>query len=248
MIVETHTKNQQAENKTVKPLFFLKGFESSKPDVFHKVDYNFMKEELKGKLVLNAGCWTGNFETLIPDSHCRLVGLDINEYALGVAKKSNPDKKFIRGDILNSPFKEGSFDIVTFFATLEHIPDNTEVPVLSMLNKTLKPGGKLILTTPHSYWLGNILDVPHWLTNHRHYSLELIRSYAEEAGFEVERLELRGRYWSELANFFFYPCKFFLRFNLFRTKFVEKLIYNEYQRSGFRMVYLIAKKKGTAAS
>lgn len=241
--MKTLEKNADKQ-KEVKPLFFLKGFESSEPDVFHKVDYAFMKEELRGKLVLNAGCWTGNFETLIPDNHCRMVGLDINEYALGVAKRSSPKKHFVRGDILRFPLKENAFDVVTFFATLEHIPDHTEVPVMTQLGKMLKPGGKLILTTPHSYWLGNILDVPHWLTNHRHYKLKQIEGFARAAGFEVERLELRGRFWSELANFMFYPCKFILRINVFRLGFVQKLIQKEYQRSGYRMIYLVARKVG----
>lgn len=236
----TATKEQNSE---VKPLFFLKGFESSLPDVFHMVDFNFMQQELKGKLVLNAGCWTGNFETLIPKEFCRMIGLDINEKALTIAKGSNPNKHFIRGDILNFPCKENVFDVITFFATLEHIPDNTEIKVLKKLSKMLKPGGKIILTTPHSYWLGNILDVPHWLTNHRHYKLDDIRRFSKEAGFEIEKLELRGRFWSELANFFFYPCKFILRINLFRVNFVKKMIYEEYQKNGCRMIYLVARKK-----
>lgn len=231
------------KNKEVKPLFFLKGFESNQPDVFHKVDYDFMREELRGKLVLNAGCWTGNFETLIPGNHCRLIGLDINEQALKIARRGSPDKHFVRGDILRFPFREGRFDVVTFFATLEHIPDRTEIPVLTELGKMLRPGGKLVLTTPHSYWLGNILDVPHWLTNHRHYRLKEIKHFARAAGFEVERLELRGRFWSELANFMFYPCKFFLRINVFRLGFVQKLIQREYQKPGYRMIYLVARKK-----
>lgn len=236
---------KRKKKEEVKPLYFLGGFESSEPDAFHQLDYSYCEPYIREKRVLNVGCWTGNFEKIVNNnsSHCQIMGIDPNLQALRLAKQNNSKSHFIQGDIQRSPFVKNSFDVVTLLAVLEHLPEKSESNALQQIHNTLKEGGRLILTTPNSQWLGNILDVPHWLTGHRHYKIKVLEQMLQEEGFEIERAELRGRTISEFANFLFYPFKYFLRINLFKLKITEKLFKRDYEGPGFRMIYIIARKK-----
>lgn len=62
--------------------------------------------------ILEIGPGTGIFEALIKNYDYRLITLDVN-------LKRNPD---IEGNILNSPIKPDSFDLVCAYEVLEHLP------------------------------------------------------------------------------------------------------------------------------
>lgn len=76
-------------------------------------------------------------------------------------------------DVTNMSFKDNTFDVVTSFETMEHI--NPEL-YLKEIRRVLKPGGKLILSTPQNS-LGYILIN----SQHNHeYSLEEITDITSE--------------------------------------------------------------------
>ena len=62
-------------------------------------------------------------------------------------------------DINNKlPFNDNSFDLIWCSEVIEHV-DNP-IKTLAEFRRTLKPKGKMILTTPNSYfWIGKILMV-----------------------------------------------------------------------------------------
>lgn len=78
-------------------------------------------------------------------------------------------KPDVRGDVGALPFDKELFDGAILADMLEHVPKGTEPAALSEINRVMKPGGWLLLTTPNNIVLGCLLDPGWWLMGHRHY-------------------------------------------------------------------------------
>ena len=87
-------------------------------------------------------------------------------------------------DELPSEIQEGSYDGVTMFDVLEHIPDDARA--LQIVNRKLKHGGRIILSVPAYTWLGGQQDI---VNQHcRRYTLSELRRKLQTAHFTLERM------------------------------------------------------------
>jgi len=77
---------------------------------------------LNPKAVLDVGCGKGSLVLWLRRFNAKAFGMDTSDYAL---KSAPPSVKnhLSKGDVFDLPFKSGSFDLVTTFALLEHIPE-----------------------------------------------------------------------------------------------------------------------------
>jgi SAM-dependent methyltransferase len=134
--------------------------------------------------VLEVGCGTGNvlrvLEQACPNN--MVVGLELWFDGLRFAR-GRSGAALVQGDIRNSPFGK-EFDVLGMFDVLEHLPEDQEI--LRLAGRSLRPGGKLLLTVPAHQSLWSYFDDA---AGHcRRYSLDGIRQKLENAGFEVEFL------------------------------------------------------------
>lgn len=104
--------------------------------------------------ILDYGCGPGFLiEKLLKDGHA-CWGLDSVESNVKIIESKfsgNPHfKGALHADTLPTPVPEGMFDTVFLIETIEHVlPD--ELPLLlKELNRIIRPGGKLIITTPNN--------------------------------------------------------------------------------------------------
>ena len=87
-------------------------------------------------------------------------------------------------DKLPSEIQEGSYDGVTMFDVLEHIPDDARA--LQIVNRKLKHGGRIILSVPAYKWLWGQQDI---VNQHcRRYTLSELRRKLQAAHFTLERM------------------------------------------------------------
>ncbi len=132
------------------------------------------------------------------------------------------------------PFARASFDAVLFFELFEHLRID---PIFTMeeVARVLKPGGRLLLSTPNLRSLGGIMNfllrgkahscsegiyeeyaklrhLGH-MGHVREYTLVELRTFLERMGFDVREVIARGRYaprWKRLATYLFPRLRPFL--------------------------------------
>jgi SAM-dependent methyltransferase len=133
--------------------------------------------------ILDAGCGTGG-DALFLRRYGTVVGLDYAPEAAALVGGRLPGR-FARGSVLDLPFADDSFDLVTSFDVLYHrgVPD--EVAALREARRVLRPGGRLLLRLPAYEWLRSRHD--RQVHTRRRYTAPEVRTILREAGFFVER-------------------------------------------------------------
>ena len=83
----------------------------------------------------------------------RVVGMDVvaDPFAVGsrIARANGLDFPMIAADAAAIPFGEGEFDAVTMVETFEHVFAPDRGKVLAECRRVLRPGGRLVLSTPN---------------------------------------------------------------------------------------------------
>lgn len=82
------------------------------------------------------------------------------------------------------PFEDQRFDLICLLDVLEHIEEDGAA--LQRIGLLLKPGGRLLLTTPAYRWLWSAHDAAHH--HHRRYTVGVLRTIANSAGLSVQRI------------------------------------------------------------
>ena len=94
------------------------------------------------------------------------------------------------------PFEDGYFDVITMLAVAEHLNPTSLVELFKEAARALKPGGRLIVTTPAAKsdgllrWMARLgLVSAEEIDEHVFaYTLPLLGWYFGKAGFEMERI------------------------------------------------------------
>lgn len=106
--------------------------------------------ELKGKLLLDAGCGNGELTALLSDFGMQTVGIDISTSIFNAYK--NNEKKdrvfFVQGNLMNPPFEKGTFDHIYSDGVLHHT-SNTKY-TFSKVAPLNKKGGKTWIWLYHT--------------------------------------------------------------------------------------------------
>jgi SAM-dependent methyltransferase len=230
------------DRKSYQRLHFSNHIDKGIPEFNHKKNFEFSQRYIKEKSILDIGCWTGGYEYLLEDFPCKVIGLEIEEKALLIARQNCKETNFIQGSALNIPFKKESFDVVTMWWVLEHLPEGSEGKAIAEINRVLKKEGVLILSTPNYHWLNNLMDPAHWLIGHRHYKMDVLKRLLKINGFTVEKADLKGGFFYASSAVLFYISKHILRREMKEFKWLRGRIEKEFARKSFADIYLVGKK------
>jgi len=105
---------------------------------------------LKGKRVLDVGCGGGILSESMYFKGAEVVGIDLGERALNVAKLhqlesgAKVDYQYIAVEQLAMQ-QPASFDVVTCMEMLEHVPDPASI--ITACSRLVKPGGSVFFST-----------------------------------------------------------------------------------------------------
>ena len=104
-----------------------------------------LKDNLKGKLVLEAGCGAGRFTEVLLKHGAALVSSDLSS-AVEVNQENFPQSNthlVIQADINDMPFQDETFDVVLCLGVIQHTP-SPEKTIKSLYN-LVKKGGTLVI-------------------------------------------------------------------------------------------------------
>jgi ubiquinone/menaquinone biosynthesis C-methylase UbiE len=108
----------------------------------------FLRQRLRpGTRVLDLGCGSGEFTALIAGAGADVIGAEVAEAAILIARRKYPDQDFrlipFDGEL---PFEDGSFELVWASEVIEHVADTERW--LREVQRILGSRGTLLVTTP----------------------------------------------------------------------------------------------------
>lgn len=132
--------------------------------------------------VLDIGCGAGNMIHHLA-RYGRVRGIEVDPRPVKIAQSRGYDVRL--GDATREiPFPDASFDLVTALDVIEHV--DADENILRESYRVLRPGGRILITTPAFQWLWSHNDE---LNAHkRRYTAAQLRARLERAAFHVERL------------------------------------------------------------
>jgi len=117
----------------------------------HCSRYYFAVPYIRNKTVLDIACGNGYGTYIIAKNGARFViGVDISQEAITTARKNFFDinMSFKLMDAANTDFINKTFDVITSFETIEHIPDYARF--LMEIRRLIRDNGILLISTPNS--------------------------------------------------------------------------------------------------
>jgi SAM-dependent methyltransferase len=148
----------------------------------------FLRDRPPGRL-FDAGCGDGQFLHLMKQNGWQGKGVDFDAAAIETGRKKYGVDLAV-GDFQTVPIEESSFDAVTMSHVIEHVPD--PIACLDKCRRLLKPGGRLVVSTPNVRSLGHQTFKSAWrgLEPPRHLHIfphHLLGECAKRAGLKVVR-------------------------------------------------------------
>ncbi len=141
--------------------------------------------------LLDVGCGSGTFLANAAEQGWHVVGLDLSSEAVRVVRDEHHLPAF-EGTLPFPQFPSGYFSAITFWASLEHLPD--PLGALVEAQRLLTPEGKIYIVVPNRRAIGAKLfrenwfgaDVPRHLT---HFDSHTLTAMMHKAGFAVDKVQ-----------------------------------------------------------
>jgi len=171
----------------------IKDFSNRGKDIGKRsVNTNRVKNILKflgtNQKILDIGCNDGTITQVMKEMGNEVIGVDFEE-VVEIAKRNHHDIQFISFDASNIfPIDDNSFDVVIATELIEHLIDDELF--LNECYRILRPGGRLMLTTPNFTFIRNRI----WLlfgryvdeyTHIHKYTFRNVRKIIKASGFRI---------------------------------------------------------------
>jgi SAM-dependent methyltransferase len=185
---------------------------------FHRERFDFLLKKITelfapGKKFLDIGSFQGYMMLGAKLIGCDVFGVDLEKYVKALEPLSRQygfDNR--AGDLRDTlPFADNTFDLILFSEVLEHF-DFHPLSFFFELKRIVKPGGKIIITTPNLCRLNNILSLIfdksinwdikenyHENVHRREFSKMEITWLLQSAGLKIESCEFVNFKYSKLG-------------------------------------------------
>ncbi len=135
--------------------------------------------------ILDLGCGSGRpVSKYLADRGHQVIGVDVSEEQIKLAKKHVPDGNFVVKDMSLLQPNEYQVNAVVSFYAIFHIPRETHLELFHKINSFLPIGGLLLVTMGMTNWVGHedLLGTDmHWSHYDAKHNLKIIK----QAGFEI---------------------------------------------------------------
>ena len=119
----------------------------------------FKKHKIKPELIYDVACGSGRHSNLLKEKGYAVVGIDLNEGMLKLARESFPDITFLKQNMTKLSMKKKADCIITMFNAVNHLKNHFEFEnMLRAYSKNLNEKGLVIFDT---MW-----DPNNWVDGH----------------------------------------------------------------------------------
>jgi 2-polyprenyl-6-hydroxyphenyl methylase/3-demethylubiquinone-9 3-methyltransferase len=163
----------------------------------------------KGAPIIDVGCGRGEFCQFFKEMGFAPQGIDISHNVIRFAREHHPGITFHEGEVQQLlPAHVGEFQAAFSSEVIEHLFDVEGY--LKCVNRLLKPGGTLVVTTPYHGWLKNMIVDTFNYSKHYDPAGQHIRFFDKKSlglclrrcGFEPLVWSGYGRPWPMWKSFF----------------------------------------------
>ncbi|MFF5992253.1 class I SAM-dependent methyltransferase [Prauserella flavalba] len=152
----------------------------------HEAAYRALLPYCTDATVLEAGCGEGYGAALIARHARRVLALDYDEQAIAHVGRRYPGVGPVRGNLAFLPVGTATVDVVANFQVIEHLWDQNGF--LAECLRVLRPGGRLLVTTPNRLTFTPGSDTPLNPYHTRELAPSELDGLLRANGFEVELL------------------------------------------------------------
>ncbi|MFH1409227.1 MAG: class I SAM-dependent methyltransferase [Nanoarchaeota archaeon] len=151
--------------------------------------------DFKDKTVLELGMGAGRFLDEVSKVAKKVIGIDISENMVDLAKKRNNDVTLQVMDATKMTFKDNAFDIAYSMGMFEYVENLS--PFLREVHRVLKPGGLFVFNcfndTPQTRIFRSLLkhfpSIGDGFPNMTIHTISSIRKSARKNGFRIKTWE-----------------------------------------------------------
>lgn len=160
----------------------------------NRLRFMTLEKDRPGKL-LDVGCGAGRFLRRMQKRGWEAEGVEFDPQAAQKVAARYGIRVHV-GDLRTAALPDASYDVVTMNQVVEHLYDPRAT--LAECLRILKPGGKLVMTTPNVNSAGAVEFGPYWRgwepPRHLHlFSVEALKRLTHECGFEI--MDARSYSW-----------------------------------------------------
>jgi 2-polyprenyl-3-methyl-5-hydroxy-6-metoxy-1,4-benzoquinol methylase len=202
-------------------------------NTYHVVRNISLKRKLKlinsfafeDKNLLDVGCGTGDFLQIAQQVNWTVTGIEPNEEARKIANSKTNNSVFNVKQLLE--FEKQSFDVITLWHVLEHLPNLNEH--VSILKSLLKEKGTLIIAVPNyksydaqyykNFWAA--FDAPRHLWHFNQKSMAKLFAKVNMEVVEILPMKFDAYYVSLLSEK--YKAGWMNIFNAFRVALISNV-------------------------
>jgi ubiquinone/menaquinone biosynthesis C-methylase UbiE len=202
--IETvNAKTRQAYNLAAHKYHELFQDELKGKEYDRKLLDRFAADFDEGSLILDAGCGpSGHVGRYVFDKGIPVIGVDISDVCIQLARQNNPGMRFERCDMGDLPFEDEVFDGIIAYYSIIDTPRDQVKRFFREFERVLKPEGRLLVTvkagTEEGYQSDLLgIEVEIYFAT---FTLDEIQEYFDAEAFELEFLEQRDPYDFEIKS------------------------------------------------
>jgi SAM-dependent methyltransferase len=152
----------------------------------HEAAYLALRPYCVDAFVLEAGCGEGYGADLLARDAVGVLGLDYDALTLRHVARTYPQVHTARANLATLPVRSSIVDVVANFQVIEHLWD--QEGFLRECRRVLRPGSRLLVTTPNRITFSPGRDTPLNPFHTRELAPAEMATLLRDTGFEVEFL------------------------------------------------------------
>lgn len=159
---------------------------------FNKDAIETAKRFSAGKDIIDFGCGRMTYKSYLLNSAKSYFGIDHPKES---KRYTSPEKPNLICYFENTSLKKNEYHTAIMLEVLEYLDDpSTPEKVLSEINRVVKPGGKLVLTSPFLYPIHDgVIDM-------NRFSVSKIRNLLKRSGFKKIKVYGQGNFFTFITN------------------------------------------------